>query len=207
MNTATSQNPTNARDRARNSYTGQRLTDSEFETAWNITGIIRRELEKSGSFIEPLTDYARTFAGRNAVDASKQEMILRDMYAARYGETLNKTREALLERDARVREVGQDRALHHARTIEGMIKDGPTMPFYQALDKAAIAMARKHQITESGAKSMMKESFEAAEGKPLYDHGKDVEARYHAPVRKAERATRQAERGSQRSRTQNRVPQ
>lgn len=68
------------------------------------------------------------------------------------------------------------------------------MPFYQAYDRAAVTMARQHGVTEAGAKSMMKEAFEAAESTSLYDHGKTLEARYHSPVREAQRATRQADR-------------
>ena len=47
------------RQEARQSYTGSRLTDSQFDEAWNISGIINREIHRSGSFREKLRRHAR----------------------------------------------------------------------------------------------------------------------------------------------------
>ncbi len=188
------QRPADAQAQARESYTGRRLTDSQFETAWNIAGIIHREIRKTGSFIEPLTDYARTFAGRDKLDASREEGLLGDIYAARYGDTMNQTRERLLGRDASLRETPGEAPIAAARSVLSMIEDGQTLPFYQALDRAALDMAATHGVTEACAKSLMKEAYEAQEGRPLYEVGKEREAQFHAPVRDAERAARNPER-------------
>ncbi len=193
----TLQDETQIRAEARQSYTGSRLTNAQFDEAWNIAGIIDREIHRSGSFIEKLTDYARTFAGREKVDASREEVILRDIYTARFGQTMNKTREALMGRETVTRDAALEQALHHARTVGTMIKDGPTMPFYQAYDRAALTMARQHGITETGAKSLMKDAFETAEGKTLYAFGKDEESKHHLPVRDAARTAKKAERNQQ----------
>ncbi|MEM7724621.1 MAG: hypothetical protein AAF376_19985 [Pseudomonadota bacterium] len=187
------------RAEARRSFTGSRLTDSQFDEAWSIAGILNREIHKSGSFVEKLADFSHAFARSQRFDAAKGEVILRDLHTARFGQSLNQVREGLMAREAVARDVAGDQALHHARAIPEMIKDGPTMPFYQAADRAGIAMARQHGITETGARKMMAEAFEAAEGRPLRAVGKEMEARHHQPVREAERAARQAERSRVRS--------
>ena len=182
------------REKARQSYTGSRLTDSQFEEAYNITGIVNREIQKTGSFREKLTDYAHAFSRSQKFDALRGETILRDIYSARYGESMNQTREALMERIDRLGDrADKTRVLDHARSMESMIKDGPTLPFYQAFDIAGVTMAREFGITENAAKMLMKDSFEEAEGRELYTWGKDLEDRFHRPVAEAERAARRTE--------------
>ena len=127
------------------------------------------------------------------------ETIIRDIYAARYGRTMNQTREGLLERESTLREAGQDQALHHARSIEGMIKEGKTMPFYRAYDHAAVSMAEQHNITETGAKKMMKTAYREAAGMELYDTGKALEKAHHEPVKEAQRQERAANRNQART--------
>lgn len=183
-----------SRLQARQSYTGCRMTESQFDEAWNITGIINREIHKSGSFIEKITDYAHAFARSQKFDAARGEVMIRDLYSARFGESMNETRENLMGREAFAKEAAKEHALKHAHSIGSMIKDGATMPFYQALDRAGLNMARRLDITETGAKRMMADAFEQAEGKPFREHFKDIEAEHHIPVRDAERAARQQER-------------
>ena len=183
-----------AREEARQSFTGSRLTDSQFEEAYNITGIINREIQKTGSFREKLTDYSHAFARSQKFDAMRGETILRDLYSARYGESMNQTREALMERMAQLEDrPDKTRVLDHARSMEGMIKAGPTMPFYQAFDIAGVTMAREFGISENAAKMLMKDSFEETEDRELYTWGKDLEDRFHRPVAEAERAARRTE--------------
>ncbi|MCP4933238.1 MAG: hypothetical protein GY927_03320 [bacterium] len=151
-------------------------------------GPCRVAMRKSGSFREKLTDYAHAFA-RSQKFAMKGESILRDMFKERYGETMNHMREGLLERENTLRDVGQEQALHHARSIEGMIKNGETMPFYQAYDRAAVDMAKQYNITERGAKEMMKTIYREVEGVELYETGKAAEKSHHAPTKEVSRQT------------------
>ncbi len=182
------------RQAARESYTGSRLTEARLDTAISIAEIIRRDIQKTASFINPLTDYANTFAGRDAVDASREERILRDIYTACYGESMNATRERLLEQEKIARETGTEDALTRARSIGPMIQDGDTMPYYLADDRVTYAMAQDYGIAETAARSMIHEAFERAEGKGLREHGKSLEEQHHRPVREAQRAARQADR-------------
>ena len=179
---------------ARSSFTGKTLTASQFDESWAIAGVMEREIRKTGSFREKLTDYAHAFSRSEKFDALKGETILRDIFKSRYGQTMNQTREGLMDREATLRESGQDQALHHSRSIEGMIKDGETMPFYRAYDHAAVNMATQHNITESGAKVLMKDAFAYAEGRELYAASKELEQQFHTPKREAERAARQENR-------------
>jgi len=184
---------------ARNSFTGKTLTASQFDESWAIAGVMEREIRKTGSFREKLTDYSHAFARSEKFDQMKGETILRDMYKARYGITMNATREGLMAREKIMAESSHERALAQSQSIAGLIKDGDTMPFYRAYDHAAVEMAQKHNITETGAKTLMKEAFAQAEGRELYTAMKDVEKEFHEPVREAEQAARQAVKSKARS--------
>lgn len=190
---------------ARNSSTGKALTNSQFDEVWSIVGIMKRGIGKTGSFREKLTDYAHAFARSERFDAMRGESIIRDIYSARYGQTMNQTREALLDREKSLQESGKDQALHHARSIEGMIKEGETMPFYRAYDNAALAMAEQHNITESGAKEMMKTAYREIESKELYETGKALEKAHHEPVKEARKETEHQTRTASRNQAKSRV--
>lgn len=177
---------------ARNSFTGKTLTASQFDESWAIAGIMEREIRKTGSFREKLTDYSHAFARSEKFDQMKGETILRDMFKSRYGVTMNAMREGLMEREKIMADSSHEGALEQAQSIAGMIKDGDTMPFYRAYDHAAVSMAQKHNITESGAKTLMKEAFVKVEGRDLYEASKEVEKEFHEPARVAEQAARQA---------------
>ncbi|MCF6200382.1 MAG: hypothetical protein L3J67_13535 [Hyphomicrobiaceae bacterium] len=179
---------------ARTSFTGKRLTASQFDESWAVAGIIEREIHNSGSFREKLTDYSHAFSRSEKFDQMNGETIIRDIFKSRTGQTMNQMREGLMEREATLRDTGQDQALHHARSIKGMIKDGETMPFYRAYDHAAVQMAQQHNITETGAKTLMKDAFAHAEDRELYEASKELEQQYHTPKREAERVARQTNR-------------
>ncbi|OXT01991.1 hypothetical protein B7H23_03380 [Notoacmeibacter marinus] len=183
-------NDRNAHDEARNSFTGRTLTDSQFEEAWLVSQIIEREIHKTGSFREPLTDYAHAFSRSERFDAVRGETIIRDIFKARTGETMNQLRETLLQREVHSTEAMENDALEQARSVTERIRQGDTMPFYRAYDLAAVEMANEYGITEQGAKSLMKETYRLSEGRDLYEVGKEMEAEYHTPVREAERAER-----------------
>lgn len=183
---------------ARHSFTGRTLTDSQFDESWQLAGIIERGIRRSGTFKEKLGDYSYAFARAEQFDPVKGETIIRDMFKARYGQSMNEMREKLMERESAVRDLAQPEALGHARGVVPLIRDGETMPFYRAFDHEAGELARKHRITESGAKSMMKEAYEKAEGRDLYRDGKAAESEYHLPKREAEKQARDQARALER---------
>ena len=85
-----------------------------------------------------------------------------------------------------------------------MIQEGETRPFYQAYDAAAVTLAGELGITQSGAKALVKDVFQAHHGRDLYGAGKEIEAAYHRPVREAEIAQRKAEKLQTRTHSQTR---
>ncbi|TPW33126.1 hypothetical protein FJU08_00730 [Martelella alba] len=182
----------NLRETIRNSPAGKTLTESQFDEALMITGIIDREIHKSGAFREKLTAYAGSFAQGQPFDALKGEAMIRDIYKARYGETMNAVREKLVEREAQVHDALRQDALPAARSILTRIREGETMPFYRAHDDAAIALAAKWSVTEQSAKVAMHETFRENEGRELYEAGKEAEKTYHQSARDAGRAERSA---------------
>ncbi|AXX98094.1 hypothetical protein [Profundibacter amoris] len=176
--------------KARESFTGQNLTESQADIVAGLTGIIDRHIHKTGSFREPLTDYAHAFARSEKFDAMKGEMIIRDFYKARYGRTMNTTRETLLENEKNLPETAREQALQAARQTLDAISKGKTEPFYKSYDREGSALARELSITESGAKHLMSECYQSVEGRALYEAGKKLEEKYHRPNAEAARQER-----------------
>ena len=178
---------------ARRSFTGKGLSEAQFDHAIALSGVIDREIRRTGKFREVLTDYAHAFARTEKFDALKGEVIIRDIFKARYGQTMNQRREALMEREAAVRDTARDQSLAQARGIEPMIRQGETMPFHEAFDRSAVQLASTLGITEAGAKTMMRESYQSAEGRELYEVCKAAEREDHLPKIEAAREARKAE--------------
>ena len=191
---STSQTDRDARiQAARESFSGRTLTQSQFKEAWAISSVINQEIHKTGSFREKLTDYAHAFSRSERFDALRGETIIRDIYTARYQQSMNQTRETLMAREEALPETARTRALTCAETIGDLIQKAPTQPFYQAYDRAAVTLAKELDITQSGAKTIMKDEYQANHGRDLYEVGKEMEDAYHRPVREAEIAARKAE--------------
>lgn len=170
------------RTQARQSPTGQSLTESQFDETWAISGIVAREIHKSGSFREKLSDYAHAFARNERFDTLKAETIIRDIFRDRYAETMNQMREGLMNRKTEIEQTVSGKALKQAHFVIELIRTEPTMPFYQAYDRGGVAMATAQGITEKDAKDMMKTAFASHEGRELYDAGKEAEELYHKPT-------------------------
>ena len=185
---------------AKNSFTGKTLTVSQFDESWAVAKIIHRGIEKTGSFREKLTDYSHAYARSEKFDQMKGETIIRDIFKARYGETMNEMRLDLKKREENPTEDARKEALNQARRIEPMIREQETVPFYRAYDHAAYTLAQHLAITETGAKDLMKEVLRETEGQELYDHGKAVEKELHQPVHEAAQQAREAKADQTRSR-------
>lgn len=184
---------------ARQSFSGKSMTDTQLRQAHAIAGILNAEINRSGSFREGLTDYAHAFSRGEKFDAMRGENMIRDIYQARFGQTLNQTREGLMQAEETLPESTNARVLACAETIGEMIQTGQTMPFYQAQDRAAVTLAGEFGITQNGAKAFMSYAFKQQHGRDLYEHGKELEEAYHKPVREAEIAARKAEQLQNRS--------
>lgn len=189
----TSEDPQTRIQAARNSFTGRTLTDSQFREAMAITEVIHAEIERSGSFIEKLNDYAHAFARTERFDALRGEKIVRDLYTESRGETMNQTREKLLAAEKALPHNAKDLALKSADLVCRTIQEGETKPFYLAFDTESGLLADILGSTQACAKTLMKDAFISQHGRDLYEAGKEIEAAYHKPVREAEIAARKAE--------------
>lgn len=189
---------------ARESFSGKTMTDGQLREAIAIADILHGEIHRTGSFIEKLTDYAHAYARSERFDAMRAEKMIRDVYTATRGQSMNQTREGLAASEAALPDHAKPRALDCAKTIGELIQAAPTQPFYQAHDRAAVTLAGEFGITQSAAKGLMKDVFEQHHGRDLYAHGKEIEEAYHAPVRAAEIAERKADQFETRRQSQSR---
>lgn len=177
---------------ARESFSGRLLSDAQFKEAIAITGIIEREIHRSGTFKEKLADYAYAFARTEKFDAAKAETMVRDLYKERVGETMNQTREALAAREQSYGDSDRHKAYDHACAVGDMIEHGNKISFNRALSHEADKLARDLGITEVGAKKLMALEFSAIEqGVDFYQWGKDLEERFYRPQIEAERQSRE----------------
>ncbi|GAA6207893.1 hypothetical protein NBRC116601_11860 [Cognatishimia sp. WU-CL00825] len=182
------------RQAARQSFTGSRVSESQFEMAQNLGSVIHAGIWKDGDFFERLKKYSEAFADTQKFDEKRAEIIIRDVYTAYHGHSMNALREELRNNRAALQEAGEDVAQPHVQAVKHHIKDGKTMSYGAALDTQAVAMSRRFRITENTAMSMMHESNERETGRSLSEIGKELENQYHRPVRDAERAARQTTR-------------
>lgn len=186
---------------ARQSFSGKGLTEAQFDKAWALSSILHAEIQERGTFREALTDFSHAFARGEKFDALRAEGVIRDVFAGRYGQSMNQLREGLKSNLEGLPETAKAQALTAAESIEGMIKEGPTRPFYQAYDAAAVTLSEELTITRDGAKALMREAFKETHGRELGDHSKEIETAYHKPVREAQIAAHKAEDLEIRSRT------
>ena len=185
---------------ARESFSGRLLTDAQFDESMAITGVIEREIRKSGSFKEKLGDYAYAFARTENFDAAKAETVLRDLFRARTGQSMNQMREALVEREDKLTASQKKTAYDYAVGVGDMIETGTKISFHRAYAHQGQALANELDITDAGAKRLMKDEFQAAEGSDLYDWGKDLEERFYRPQIEAEKEERARSNGRGRAR-------
>lgn len=184
---------------ARDSFSGKAMTETQVRQAHAIAGILYEEIQRSGTFREALTDYSHAFSRTEKFDAMRAEKMLRDSFQARYGQTLNQTREGFKTAEESLPDNARTRTLECAESIGPLIQAAPTQPFYKAYDRAAVTLSAEFGITQYAAKAMMKDAFEQRHSRDLYVYGKEIEEANYKPVRNAEIAARKAESSQTRS--------
>lgn len=189
---------------ARESFSGRLLTDAQFDESMAITGIIEREIRKSGSFKEKLGDYAYAFSRTENFDAGKAETVIRDLFKARTGQSMNQMREDLAAREDRLTDKQKSAAFDYAIAVGTMIETGEKMSFNRAFAHQGQVLAEELGITDVGAKRLMKDEFKAAQGTEFYDWGKDLEDKYYRPQIEAEK-DRSADRAERDERSNRRL--
>ncbi len=174
----------------RESFSARLLSNAQFDEAMAITGILEREILKSGSFKDKLGDYAYAMARSERMDVSRAETVLRDLFKERTGQTMNQMREALAERDGDLNSQVNDDAYSLAIAISDIMEQGEKLCFFRAFADQAESLARQHDITDAMAKKLMREVFEETEEQPLLDWGKELDENIYRPQIDAERTKR-----------------
>lgn len=190
---------------ARESFSGRLLTDAQFDESIAITGIVEREIQKSGAFKDKLGDYAYAFARSEKFDVMKAETVLRDLFKERTGQSMNELRKELVEREDNLTEQARQSAYNHATGLGDLIENGDKMSFNRAFAQQAQTLATELQITDIGAKRLMSDEFKSAEGSELYDWGKELEEQFFRPQIKAEKQQREAQQSRGNTTSQSRV--
>lgn len=180
---------------ARESFSGRLLTEPQFDEAMAITGIIEREIQRTGTFKEKLGDYAHAFARTEKFEAMKAEMILRDLFRERTGRSMNQMREALMAKEERLTPEDRQRGYQFAVGVGDMIKVGNTaegrrMTFNRAYAHQAQVFSTELGITDTFAKSVMSAEFKVQRGTEFYDWGKALEREFYRPQVEADRQRR-----------------
>lgn len=188
----------------RESFSTRLLTDAQFDECLAITNIIGREIRRSGKFKDKLRDYAYALARSEKFDAGKAETILRDLFKARTGQSMNQMREKLVKGEEAITDDQRQQAYQYACDIGSMMEQGDKLSFHRACSGQAQILAKEFSITDSAAKRLMAEEFNTAEDAKLYDWGKELEEQFFRPQIEAEKQHRdqsQPSSGSTKSRS------
>ncbi|XWN32081.1 MAG: hypothetical protein ROR55_02905 [Devosia sp.] len=180
---------------ARESYSGRLLTDKQFDEAIGITHILEREIKASGKFKDKLGDYAYAVARTDRMDVTKAETMLRDLFRARVGMSMNQMREDIMKREDALTPEQKRRAESSPPEIEAIMRNGRLMTFNRAFSHAASELSKELQITEHGARSLIRDSFKERNGeRDIYDWGKELDEAFYRPQVEADRQARAARR-------------
>lgn len=193
---------------ARNSFSGNLLTDRQFNDFIAVTGMIKGRIEEAGTFIDPLGDLANAIArNERYITPDKADTIIRDLFKVRFGMTMNKMLEGLIDTENKLFDSEGKPSLealpdiHYAvEKVGDLVQNGTKMTFHRALSEKAASLANDLGITHFGAKSLMAESFQNTEGRPLSEWGKELDETYYRPQIDAEKKQRTSTKSVRRTR-------
>ncbi|EFO34056.1 conserved hypothetical protein [Roseibium sp. TrichSKD4] len=189
---------------ARNIYSARLLTDPQFEEFVSICAILNREIHRTGSFIEKLGIYAFVISlTQKGISANRAETIIRDLFKALFGQTLDQLRQRLLKTAEELDDESIAMGVPYAYEVLQMIEGDPEpgndpdpMPFHRAYAHQAAVMATQLSITDVAAKKIISEEFKTLEGRDFYEEGKQFEDRFYQPKIRADKHRRDALKGS-----------
>lgn len=191
---------------AREIFSARLLTDAQFEECVAITNIIGREIRKSGTFKEKLGDYSYAFSRSEKFDPMKAETILRDVFKARTGVSMNQLREKLVQGEQALTDQQRQKAYEGACQLGEIMERGDKLTFNRALSSEAQGLAKEFGVTDTAARRVMAEEFQAAEQTSLYEWGKELDEKIYRPQIEAERQQREQGTAKTRTRTRKRGP-
>ncbi len=196
MNTIYEPQDSGAVAQCRDSFNALYLTDPQFEEFISICTIIKREIHKSGSFIEKLENFAFAVSkSEKYISVNKAETTIRDLFKEMFGVTMNQVREQLAKNFDELTEDQRSLAYEFAKAALTMVEEGDKMPFHRAFAHQASIFANELSITDYAAKKLMSEQFQVQEEREFYEVGKQVEDKFYRPQIEAEKRQRDARRG------------
>lgn len=181
----------------RDTFNTRLLTDPQYEEFVSICAVLNREIHKSGSFIEKLENYAFALSrSEKGINASKAEIIIRDLFKGLFGQSMDQLRKTLLKNSEELPQDAWANGYTYAVETLNMIEHGDKIAFHRAYAHQAMLMATELSITDITAKKMMSEQFEAQEGHAFYEVGKQVEDKFYKPQIEAEKRSREGRNSS-----------
>ncbi len=199
----TAQSPQALDQDTRECFSARLLSDAQYFECKSVARIIEREILYSGTFKEKLGDYAYALARLQKFDVAKAETILRDVFKASTGQSMNQMRESLAANLEAIDDDNRQQAYQSACDIGEFMENGDKLCFNRAFAALAQNFARELGITDIAAKRIMSDEFNKAEGSKLYDWGKELDEQFFRPQIDAEKQQRASSRSSNgRTRTQ-----
>ncbi len=188
--------------KARNSFAGNLQTDRLFDDFIAVTGMLRRRIEEGGTFIDPLNDLSNAIArNERHINPAKSDTIIRDLFKARFGMTMNKMREdliareqALFDRQDNPATAERQKAYQAAVSAGELVQHGTKMTFNRAFASEAAPLAKELGITHIAAKKFIAQSFQEVESRDFFEWGKALDEKYYRPQIEAEKRQRTASR-------------
>ncbi len=184
----TSAHNTNVRE----NFSARLLTDPQYFECKSIARIIEREILYSGKFKDKLGDYAYALARSQKFDVAKAETILRDVFKASTGQSMNQMRESLANNLEAINDDHRQKAYQSACDIGNLMESGDKLTFHRVFASQAQNLAREFGITDIAAKRIMSDEFTQTEGSKLYDWGKELDGQFFRPQIDAEKQQREA---------------
>lgn len=187
----TAQSPQALTHDARECFSARLLTDAQYFECKSVARIIEREILYSGTFKEKLGDYAYALARSQKFDVAKAETILRDVFKASTGQSMNQMRESLAKGLEAIDDDHRQQAYQSACDIGDLMENGDKLSFNRAFATQAQNFAREFGITDIAAKRIMSDEFNKAEDSKLYDWGKELDEQFFRPQIEAEKQQRE----------------
>ncbi len=195
----------------RQSTCAQWLSNSQFDETMAITGIIRRQILKTGKYEEKLSDYAHAFSRSEKCDPIEATKTIHFLFKARHGQSMEQMRETLRNRASQIFQWGvvnkhsdditdakeepelqltkeeKEQVYKAAVQIGQMVKKGKKMPFRLAHEYQVAALSQDFRITEYWAEAIIDEQFKKVNGRNLYDWGRLLDRKYYHPQIQAQK--------------------
>ncbi len=181
---------------ARECFSARLLSDAQYFECKSVARIIEREILNSGTFKEKLGDYAYALARSQKFDVAKAETILRDVFKASTGQSMNQMRESLANNLEAINDDNRSQAYQSACDIGDIMENGDKLTFNRVLASQAQSLAKEFGITDIAARRIMSDEFDKVEGSKLYDWGKELDEQFFRPQINAEKQQREADQSS-----------